>query len=250
MAGGENTGPVEPDSLAAEAALQTYARIRSVNDDEQRSFEPSRCMDRLVLQILGGWSNLVATVNRVRWEAAGPDAPWVQEEKLPKAVRRLAEDARIRWPHDHFAAAAKHAGDVRHTLAHMLFIRSISGESPNQVLRFVRLGLPGQPRIIDGSPAELKWRDQWPWQTLHEARITEGELRRALMEIRWMWESVRALSRLRDQLAESADLTDDYELDLYPNGGWWIPWAPADWFDGNHTPTVGDIRVPADGEAS
>lgn len=251
MADGENAGPVETESLAGQAALQAYARMRSVNDDEQRSFEPSRCIERLVLQVLGGWSNLVSTVNRARWHAAGPDAPWVQEVKLPKAVRELAEGARVRWPHDDFAAAADHAGDVRHTLAHMLFIRSISGESPNQVLCFVRLGLPGQPRMVNGSPAELEWRDdQSSSQTIHEARITEGELRQALIEIRWMWESVRALSRLHDQLAECADLADDYELKLYPNGGWWIPWAPADWFNGSHTPTIGDVRLPADVESS
>lgn len=251
MADGENAEPVETASLAGQAALQAYARMRSVSDDEQRSFEPSRRIERLVLQVLGGWSNLIATVNLARWHAAGPDAEWVHEAKLPKAVRELAEGARVRWPHDDFAAAADHAGEVRHTLAHMLFIRSISGETPDQVLCFVRLGLPGQPRTVNGSPAELEWRDdQWSSQTIHESRITEGELRQALVEIRWMWESVRALLRLRDQFAEYSDLADDHQLTLYPNGGWWIPWAPADWFNGNHTPTVGDVRLPAAAETS
>ena len=232
------------------AALQAYARIQSVNDAEQRSFEPSQLIERLVLQIFGGWSNVTAEVNFARFSAAGHEADWVQESKLVKAVRELAEDSRVRWPHDDFAVAADHAGNVRHQLAHMVFIKEIVGESPNQVLRFVRLGEPGQPRAVKGVPTELKWRDdQWSQQTIHQAELAESELRQALVEIKWMWESVRALSRLRDMLADRPDLPDDHEITLYPYGGWWIPWAPEDWFNGNHTPTVGDLRLPAPTEA-
>lgn len=227
-------------------AFHAYNRIQAVNDAERRSFEPSRLIERLVLQILGGWSNVIAEVNFARFNAIGPDSEWVQENKLVKAVRELAEDSRVRWPHDDFAAAAGHAGNVRHQLAHMLFIKEIVGDSPDQILRFVRLGEPGQPRTVKGVPTELTWRDeQWSQQTIHQAELTEGELRLALAEIKWMWESVRALSRLRDMLAEGPDLSDDHPIALYPNGGWWIPWASEDWFNGNHTPTVGDIRLPA-----
>ncbi|GFG53465.1 hypothetical protein CQY20_31730 [Mycolicibacterium agri] len=236
--------------IAENAALHAYSRIQSVNDAERRSFEPSRLIERLVLQILGGWSNVIAETNLARFNAIGPDSEWVQENKLVKAVRELAEDSRVRWPHDNFATAADHAGNVRHQLAHMLFIKEIAGDSPTQVLRFVRLGEPGQPRTVKGVPTELTWRDeQWSQQTIHQAELTEGELRLALAEIEWMWESVRALSRLRDMLAGSTDLPDSHPVTLYPWGGWWIPWAPEDWLNGNHTPTVGDIRLPAPSES-
>ena len=231
---------------AQNAALRAYTRIQSVNDAERGSFEPSRLIERLVLQILGGWSNVIAEVNFARFNANGPDSEWVQENKLVKAVRELAEDSRVRWQHDDFAAAADHAGNVRHQLAHMLFIKEIVGHSPDQILRFVRLGEPGKPRSVKGVPTELTWSDeQWSHQTIHQAELTERELRRALTEIKWMWESVRALSRLSDMLAEHPDLPDDHPITLYPFGGWWIPWAPEDWFNGNHTPTVSDIRLSA-----
>jgi hypothetical protein len=155
--------PSGADAMAAEhAALRAYTRIQSVNDAERRSFEPSRLLERLVLQVLGGWSNVIAEVNFARFNAKGPDAEWVQENKLVKSVRELAEDSRVRWPHDDFSAAADHAGNVRHQLAHMLFIKEIVGDSPDQILRFVRLGEPGQRRTVKGVPTELTWRDeQW-----------------------------------------------------------------------------------------
>ncbi|SKG11197.1 Uncharacterised protein [Mycobacteroides abscessus subsp. massiliense] len=189
---------------------------------------------------------MTAEVSSARFHAAGPDAEWVNDDKLAKAVRKLAENFKVRWPHADFSAAADHAGKTRHSLAHMLFIIDITGETPNQVLNFVRLGEPDQPRTVKGRPAELSWRDnQSSQQTIHRATFTQAELGQALFEIKWMWESVRALSRLGNMLAESRDLTDDHKLELYPQGGWWIPWAPEEWFNGSHTPTVGDIRLPS-----
>ena len=233
------------EAVAAEnAAIGAYTRIQSVNDAERRSFEPSRLIERLVLQVLGGWSNVIAEVNFARFNANGPDSEWVRENKLVKAVRELAEDSHVRWPHDDFSAAAGHAGSVRHQLAHMLFIKEIVGDSPDQVVRFVRLGEPGQPRTVKGVPTELQWRDeQWSQQTIHQAELAEVQLRLALAEIKWMWESVRALSPLREMLAEHLELPDDHPITLYPSGGWWIPWVPEAWFNGNHPPTVGDIRL-------
>jgi hypothetical protein len=147
-------------------------------------------------------------------------------------------------------AAAGHAGNIRHQLAHMLFIREIVGHTPNQVLRFVRLGEPGQPRTVKGVPTELKWRDQeWSQQTIHQAELTEAELCGALAEIKWMWESVRALSRLRNMLADDLGLPEHHPITLYTYGGWWIPWAPEDWFNGSHAPTVGNIRVSTPAES-
>ena len=136
----DGSPPVAGDTAAQNAALRAHTRIESVNDSERRSFEPSRLIERLVLQILGGWSNVIAEVNFARFNANGPDSGWVQENKLVKAVREFAEDSRVRWPHDDFAGAANHAGNVRHQLAHMLFIKEIVGGSPDQNLRFVRLG--------------------------------------------------------------------------------------------------------------
>jgi hypothetical protein len=250
MANAQNNNPAEGKVAREDANLRAYARIRSVQDAERHSFEPSGTIERLVLQILGGWSNVTAQVNFARFSAAGQDAEWVQISKLVKAVRELAEDSKVRWPHGDFSNAADHAGSVRHSLAHTLYVTQIVGETPRQVLRFVRLGEPGQPRTVNGVPGELKWRDaMWSSQTIHHAIFTEAELRRALAEIRWMWESVRALSRLRGMLAEHPDLPDDHAITLYPPGPWWIPWAPEDWFNGNRSPTIGDIRLPASPQA-
>lgn len=94
-------------ATAENAASDAYARIQSVKDAERRSFEPSRLLERLVLQILGGWSNVIAEVNFARFSAAGRDSEWGAESKLVKAVRELAEDSRVRWPHDNFTAAAR-----------------------------------------------------------------------------------------------------------------------------------------------
>jgi hypothetical protein len=45
--------PTRGESVAAEIpVLSAYARIQSVNDDERHNFEPSRLIERLVLQIL------------------------------------------------------------------------------------------------------------------------------------------------------------------------------------------------------
>lgn len=70
-------------------------------------------------------------------------------------------------------------------------------------------------------------------------------MRLTLAEIKWMWEAIRGLSRLRSMLAEHSELADDHPISVYPAGGWWIPWAPEDWFNGSHTTTVGDIRLSA-----
>ena len=226
-------------------ALRAFARIKAVRDAERRSFEPSRMIERLILQVLGGWSNFTSAVNFARYSAAGQERQSVPEAKIAKALRELAEDSGVRWPHQEFSSAVDHAGTIRHSLAHMLYITEIDDEAPDRVLRFVRLGEPGKPRTTKGVPSELRWRDEiWSSQSIHQAEFSEQELRRALAELKWMWESVRALSRLGGMLADHPELPDDHEITLYPSGPWWIPWAPEDWFNGNHAPTIGDVRLP------
>jgi hypothetical protein len=87
-------------------ALRFYTRAQAVNEAERRSFVPSRMIERLVVQILGCWSKLLAEVNSSRHHAAGQGTVWAEEKKLAKAVRELAENSRVRWPHDKFATAA------------------------------------------------------------------------------------------------------------------------------------------------
>lgn len=138
------------------AALQAYARIQSVQEAERRSFEPARLIERLVLQILGGWSNVIAESNFARYNAAGSDAEWAQESKLVMAVRELAENFRVRWPHDDFAAAADHAGNVRHQLAHMMFIKEIAGDSPTRFCVSCGSVSRGAATVGQGSPSRVE----------------------------------------------------------------------------------------------
>jgi hypothetical protein len=220
-----------------------YARIQANLEAERRSFVPSSVMERLVLQVLGCWANMLAEVNASRFSAAGPGADWVDESKLTKSVRVLAEESRVRWPQDQFANTADHAGAIRHSMAHMLYINDITGDWPKRTLVFTRLGLPGQPRKIKGRPAELSWRDsEWSQQTVRQDAIAEGDLRTAVAEIKWMYDCVRAIARLRSMLAAQPELDVDHEVVLYPNGGWWIPWIDTDPLS-ETTMRIGDIRT-------
>lgn len=219
-----------------------YATVQARQQAERDSFIPSSVLERLCLQILGGWQNVIGAVNFASFHAAGHGADWKPEDKLPKAMRELAEGIGLRWPHEDFAGVVAHAGAVRHKLAHMLYIMGIEGEWPERVLTFARLGHPDDPRSRGRVPGELSWVDEtWSEQRMHLHSITEEELRRTLDELRWLKDCVRALSRMHNILREIGRPADDLQLDL--EGSWWLPWVQPGWFADPEHPTFGEIRL-------
>ena len=124
---------------------QTYAAVEAQREAEARAFRPAETPEALILRVIGGWTNLLGEVNFTRFHVAGYSAGPLKEDKLPKVMRKVADAARVRWPHQQWAAAAAKAELARHELAHMLYIFSVTGEMPDRTINVVRLGEPGGP---------------------------------------------------------------------------------------------------------
>jgi hypothetical protein len=212
-----DTESASPPSLAGSQTTE-LARRR-----QEGSFRPSTTIEALVLQVIGGWEQLKATVNMYRFLEAGPDSEWPGETNLPAAMNKLAKEYRIRWPHDRFAAKVNHANNIRQRFAHFLYVSSILGdEPPNRTLYFTRLGGAGESFKAKRGALGLRWRDaEWAQQDRHEDSITEQELRETLAELKWLIDCCRALRRLAGILANSPHLPDDHPINT---AGWWIPW--------------------------
>ena len=166
----------------SEQLAGTHAAVEAEREAEARAFRPAEDMEALALRVIGGWENLLGEVNFTRFHAAGYSAGRLDQERLPRAMRDVADAARVRWPHGQWATTAVIAKSARDKLAHMLYISSISGEMPHRTMNIVRLGRPGGPRrSADGNPAELSWRDEtWSMQTRHAEAIQEQALIQAL----------------------------------------------------------------------
>jgi hypothetical protein len=188
---------------------QTRAAVEARREAEQRAFRPAETPETLILRVIGGWENLLAEVNFTRFHAAGYGAAPLKQEELAKAMREVADAARVRWPHQQWSAIAAKAKLARHELAHMLYIFSVTGDMPDRTINIVRLGQPGSPRKApDGNPGELSWREEtWSMQTRHMAPIREQVLIDALQGIKWMIDCCRGLLRIRNIIAdENANL--------------------------------------------
>jgi hypothetical protein len=231
----------EPER-APEHPTVAFRRLQQIRDVEQAAFIPSSVIERLVLQVMGGWENVISEVNFHRFAAASADGDWVDETRLAKAIRELAEESNVRWPHDQWSKVAHHAGNVRKRLAHMLYIDSTTGEYPNRTLTFIRQGKPADSyRSPKGAPpAGLSWRDRnWCQQTRHKDSITEQELRGTLDDLRWMILCCRLMMRYRDIFHAVPDIPDDHVFTA-TRPPWWLP----EWGDPATTDvTVGHIRI-------
>lgn len=243
--------PTPPSEAALEAArrihaqnqlTETYTRLAAHGDRERNSFKPSRQMERLALQILGCWQNLTGEVSWTRFEFAGIDGEWDRGAGVPSELNRIATRIGIRWPHDEIAAAIDQASKVRHKIAHMLYIVSIDGTSPNQTMTIARLGTgPGQRRAKNGAPAELAWRDEhWSEQKRHHETITEAQMREALEGIEWVWRATGSLVRARQLIAMTTHLPDSHEIDLE---NWGLRFPQRSWFADPDHPTLGELRA-------
>jgi hypothetical protein len=216
--------------------------FETVRTREEDAFVPSSVIERLVLQVIGGWELVRAYVNFSSFTEAGPEREWAGAKSLAKAMRQSAEDARVRYPHDEWSTVADEVNRVRQRFAHFLYINDITGEYPNRTLTFTRLGESGEPYGRRGEALGLKWRDdEWAQQSRHEDSITEQELRDTLAKEQWLIHCCRAVRRLGGILENSPDLPDDHPA---MGSGWWIPWVLPEWQDGRTTLYVRDIRLP------
>ena len=85
---------------------------------DEDAFDPSAVVERLVLQVIGGWEQVRAQVNFNSFTDAGPDAEWAGARKLAKAMREMAIKARVRHPHDEWSTAVNEVNSVRRKFAH------------------------------------------------------------------------------------------------------------------------------------
>lgn len=228
---------------AENALIETFTRLAAHGDRERDSFRPSPVMERLALQVLGCWQLMVAEVSWTRFELAGIDGAWDRGAGIPRELALIAKQIGVRWPHEEISAAIDHAAKIRHKVAHMLYIVSIDGTTPHQEMTIARLGDgTGQRRSSTGAPAELAWRDErWTEQQRHHDTITEQQMRHALADIEWVWQSVCSLGRVRQLIAMTAHEPDEFTVDL---ARWVVPFVQPSWFSDPSNPTLGDLRTP------
>jgi hypothetical protein len=238
--------------LAREAA-DIYSRVREDQAIEDRAWEPwASSMEASVLKVLGGWETLKGDVNWAYYHSAGRGALPLKRPELPAKINRVAASYNVRWPHDDWSAACDKANKMRQKLAHLLHVYTVDNDSPppNRKLAFVRMGRPGERRLVDGQPSELSFRDDvWSQQTRHLDTVTEKELADTLLTIKWMKDCCHFLQRLGDLLNRDDPWPDDYALP-----GWerdLLVWWFDDWGDfKTATVTAGQLRVTPRGDST
>ena len=212
---------------------ETYRLHREAQLAEERAWRPTASsMEALVLKVLGGWEMLKADVNWAYYHSAGPGAPPAKKHGLPAKMNQVAMANNVRWPHDDWSAACDRANKMRQKLAHLLHVYKVDNDSrpPNRKLAFMRLGTPGEPRIVDGQPGELSFGDDvWSQRNQHIDAVTEEELANTLWDIKWLVDCVHFLKRLGDLLSGDNPWSEDYELPRWERDMlvWWFP----DWGD-------------------
>lgn len=234
------------------AAFKRLDKVRRRLDED--AFAPSSVIERLVLQVIGGWELVKAEIYFHGFTAAGFGAEWNADSNAAQAFRTAATALRVKYPHEDFAAAAKDANDVRRRFAHLLALGDTVGERPNRTLQFMRRGEPGESYGKRREKIGLKWRDeQWSMQSLHQDSITEQELHDTLAKEQWMIHVCRGVAHINAHLEASPDLPDDHKISdgewwsVYAQNSWWVPWVLPEWEQEQRTTLyVRDVRLPAD----
>lgn len=203
-------------------------------DAEDRLWEPDAgSMEALVLKVLGGWEMLKSHVNWAYFHSAGPGGPPAKSKELPATIREVAEGYNVRWPHEKWSAECANASKARQKLAHLLYAYKVDNESPapNRKFAFMRLGVPGEPRTVNGRPAELEFhdRDGSSQRTTHVDFVTEQELVDAVAAIKWLVDCARYLDRLGWIHRLEYGWPNDYVLPKWERDrlAWWFD----DWGD-------------------
>ncbi len=211
--------------------LKEFVSIDS--DAEGRVWRPdATSMEALVLKVLGSWETLKSDVNWAYFHSAGPSGPLAKSKELPATIRKVAEMYNVRWADEKWSAECAKANQVRQKLAHLLYVYKVDNESPapNRKLAFMRLGRPGEPRTVDGRPAELQFRDSvYSQQARHVDLVTEQELIEALDAIKWLVDCCKYLDRLGWIHRLTYGWPDDHVLPKWERDrlAWWFD----DWGD-------------------
>ncbi|WP_124390525.1 hypothetical protein [Rhodococcus wratislaviensis] len=178
---------------------------------------PSPMIERLVLQIIGGWSTLVEEVRFLRYNVANdPDGkePHPNADNLHRNIRKLGLLANLRLPGDNVTAACQFVRQMRNDLAHMLYIDSITGDEPNRRLAFLRSG-------------EMSYSGNgWVQHERKRVEVTEEDLRKALSEIKWLMDCCFAIRKVGWGISRyEEDEPIDFLHRLLP---WWFEeWGDA-----------------------
>jgi hypothetical protein len=210
--------------------MRIFARFEEQRRIEESAWIPSPSIEALILQVIGGWENLVGEVNWLHFDSVGPGGPPNDPRELATTARKVADGYGVRWPHDRFAQQCSTARQVRHKFAHFLYIYKVGGEYPNRVVAFIRLGEPRAPRKVGGLPSELSWRPpDYSMQTRHMDFVHEQQLQGALRDMKWMVECCSYLQRVGYFLTKmDPPWSDDYDL-IHEQP--FIPWWFDDWGD-------------------
>lgn len=236
------------DDLKQQAA-EIWKQYEIHRKAEERAWAPAAAsMEALVLKILGGWEMLKAEVNWAyfHWanvQFAGPDSPPdANAHDMSVTISHVAEGYNVRWPGEDWSATYKKVAQVRHKLAHLLYVFEVDNESspPNRKLEFMRIGTPGQKRKRFGEFRVLD--DVWSRQDRYLDTVTAKELADALDATTWLVDCVRSLKRLEQFLNDEHPWPDDYVIPGWERDFlvWWFP----DWGDRETAViTAGQLRV-------
>jgi hypothetical protein len=235
-------------------AFKRLDKVRRRLDDD--AFMPSPVIERLVLQVIGGWEQVKAEIYFHGFQAAGFDAEWSPNTDVAQAMKNVATALRVKHPHEQFAAAAKEANDVRRRFAHLLALGDTLGEWPNRTLQFLRRGEPGESYGERREKIGLKWQgEQSARQAFHQDSITEQKLHDTLAKEQWMVYVCRGVANINAHLDESPDLADNHKISdgewwsVYAPNSWWVPWVLPEWQREQRTTLyVRDVRLPADAD--
>ncbi|BBY91326.1 hypothetical protein MGALJ_09950 [Mycobacterium gallinarum] len=216
-------------------------RVAADNEARREAWWPSASsIEAFALKVLGAWELLKSDVNWAFFHAVGREGPPAKSDKLPATIRRVAEIYNIRWPHEEWSAACLQAGDVRHRLAHLLYVTKVDNDSPppNRAMAFMRLGKPGEPRKRNKRPGELSFRDDvWSQQYSRLDAVSEHDLVQALKQIQWLDESCRYLQRFGEFLNGDDPWPDDYVVPSWERD--LVRW----WFDDWGEPETTELRA-------
>ncbi len=197
-------------------------------------------MEAFALKVLGGWEVLKSDVNWAYFHAVGREGPPARSDKLPATIRQVAEMHNVRWPHEQWSWVCGQAGEVRHKLAHLLYVTEVDNDSspPHRKMAFMRLGKPGEPRKVNQRPGELSFRDDvWSQQSSQLDAVTEQDLGLALEQIKWLDDSCRYMQRFGQFLNGDDPWPDDKPLPSWERD--LLVW----WFDDWGHPETAEIRA-------
>ncbi|MFT4043817.1 MAG: hypothetical protein QM673_11715 [Gordonia sp. (in: high G+C Gram-positive bacteria)] len=154
----------DTDDTAPNNAIPRPAdMLRRIEDNQRVADEwldaPSNDIYRLLWQVCGAWETVIEEVRFFRYvieENPPTEPPFVHPSggTVAKDLRRIAKWLNLRLPSEtEWSRECKRAKVMRDDLGHMLHFRSVTGESPNQVVTLLRVPFcePNEMRVEKGS---------------------------------------------------------------------------------------------------